>query len=465
MHHIIKKQVFDLRLDKRLDSFYIQQLISNHYWMWIVPALEKEFDKAGFTDGTTGVEKIVIDLGVIPVNKLEKKEWIGVFQTTLKKQVEELKSSSFSGIKVLKTRSLGIYQQWLFYMQQGYLAWNTVSADDNWYREVSDALARDHTSARELRIAMINDPYIIRRIVWQHSDSFLAGLVDAFAIRQPDEIQEIIKVLENSSAPRQQGNGSEQAGVREFRNSLWNLILRKAADGSPVTLQEAGGLVQDFALSQKLPPSFLQKPAVRKILKKETAERKNNEAGAERAIQPMDVPVLSETLTGEEGIYVDNAGLVLLHPFLNNFLTRLNLVVEGKFADPDSHRKSLFLLHYLATGKTAAGEHELVIEKVLCSFPLKEPVVAEMVLTKEELDEAGDMLAAAIGQWEILKNTSVDGLREGFLQRRGKLFTRHDNLFLQVEAGSIDILLEHLPWNLSMIKLPWMEDMLRVEWR
>ena len=73
-----------------------------------------------------------------------------------------------------------------------------------------------------------------------------------------------------------------------------------------------------------------------------------------------------------------------------------------------------------------------MIAKILCSYPLKEPVVAELVLTKEELDEAGDLLTAAIQQWGILQNTTVDGLREGFLQRKGKVFTRQASIYLQV---------------------------------
>jgi hypothetical protein len=31
MHHIIKKQIFDLKVDPRLDSFHIQQIISRQY--------------------------------------------------------------------------------------------------------------------------------------------------------------------------------------------------------------------------------------------------------------------------------------------------------------------------------------------------------------------------------------------------------------------------------------------------
>jgi len=156
---------------------------------------------------------------------------------------------------------------------------------------------------------------------------------------------------------------------------------------------------------------------------------------------------------------------VLLHPFLNSLFKRLHLLTGKSFTNRAAQQKALYLIHYLATGNVRAEEHELVIARVLCACPLQEPVEPGIRLSKKALGEAEDLLVASIQQWTILKHTSPDGLREGFLRRNGKLFTRHDNLYLQVETGTIDILLDHLPWNLSMIKLPWMDDILRVEWR
>jgi len=106
-----------------------------------------------------------------------------------------------------------------------------------------------------------------------------------------------------------------------------------------------------------------------------------------------------------------------------------------------------------------------MLAKLLCAWPIETPVPAGILLPEEFLQEAKDMLQAAIAQWEILKNTSVAGLREAFLQRPGKLFSRNGNLYLRVEKSSVDILLDYLPWGLGMIMLPWMKDILRVEWR
>jgi hypothetical protein len=65
----------------------------------------------------------------------------------------------------------------------------------------------------------------------------------------------------------------------------------------------------------------------------------------------------------------------------------------------------------------------------------------------------------------ILNNTSIEGLRDGFLKRKGKINIHADRIKILVEKGSIDMLLDYLPWNLSHIKLPWLKHIIQVEWR
>jgi hypothetical protein len=107
----------------------------------------------------------------------------------------------------------------------------------------------------------------------------------------------------------------------------------------------------------------------------------------------------------------------------------------------------------------------MVVAKVLCAWPVDEPVGKHIELSLAELIEADNMLEALVENWAILKNTSIDGLREGFIHRDGKLFRKNGQLILHVEGDTIDVLLDQLPWNISMIKLPWMKELLRVEWR
>jgi hypothetical protein len=86
------------------------------------------------------------------------------------------------------------------------------------------------------------------------------------------------------------------------------------------------------------------------------------------------------------------------------------------------------------------------------------------VLSSEEKKEADDLLQSAIKHWSILKDTSPEGYRSAFLQRDGILKFEDDHWYLRVERKSYDMLLESLPFTISLIRLPWMKNKLLVEW-
>jgi hypothetical protein len=165
----------------------------------------------------------------------------------------------------------------------------------------------------------------------------------------------------------------------------------------------------------------------------------------------------------EAEVYIENAGLVLVHPFLPSLFESLHLLdPTGQLAQPE---RALLVLHYLATGRTRAEEHELTLPKILCGLSQAAPVDVRQVMSKAEKAKADKLLLAIISYWEALRNTTPDGLRGNFLYRTGKLSRREDNAWrLLVERKTHDILLNQLPWGIGMIKLPWMTGILQVDW-
>ena len=87
-----------------------------------------------------------------------------------------------------------------------------------------------------------------------------------------------------------------------------------------------------------------------------------------------------------------------------------------------------------------------------------------MKLKKKEIKACEELLTGVVKNWTALKNTSLDGFREAFLKREGKL-TRNDNEWLlKIEQKAYDILLDKLPWSINIVKLPWMSGIMHVEW-
>lgn len=165
-----------------------------------------------------------------------------------------------------------------------------------------------------------------------------------------------------------------------------------------------------------------------------------------------------------EGVLVTHAGLIILHPFVEYLFREFGMLEGDRFRDGESRLTAVQLLGYLATGEDDLYEYDLLLEKYLCGVGYDIPLRRKSLLTPAMKTEAGNLLNAAISHWKKLKNTSPDGLRQGFLVRRGKLAAGTFGHRLLVEKAPQDLLLSWLPWGISLIKLPWLSDVLHVEW-
>jgi Contractile injection system tape measure protein len=121
-------------------------------------------------------------------------------------------------------------------------------------------------------------------------------------------------------------------------------------------------------------------------------------------------------------------------------------------------------LQYLTVGEEEVVEYDATLLKLLCALPFETPIDSRIELTDIEKKEVDELLTMVIQHWGALGDVGVDSLRQGFLQRDGKLSKRSDGWLLQIEKQTMDILLDRLPWGFGVVKLPWQTDMLFVEW-
>ena len=186
---------------------------------------------------------------------------------------------------------------------------------------------------------------------------------------------------------------------------------------------------------------------------------------APAALRDESLPEAQQKYQAETDLYVRHAGIVLLHPFLERFFARLGLLDDRKqFTSTVSRSKAVHLLYYLATAQENPEEHELLLFKLLCDFPMQSPLVKELPLHQSERAEAESLLLAIIQHWTRLGNTSPAGLREAFLERDGRLAKRESGWTLDIEQRTVDVLLEYLPWGIGLVALPWRVAPLWVNW-
>jgi hypothetical protein len=184
------------------------------------------------------------------------------------------------------------------------------------------------------------------------------------------------------------------------------------------------------------------------------------------ASKERDLGLTSEDVTDKEGeenllpaqYYVEEAGLVLLHPFMVNLLSTLGLAEDGVVKDVE---QAASVLYSVAWGTAPEAEWQLVLPKLLLGVPLDQLVEVQEV-TQAQIEAGEEMIAAAIGHWSVLGNTSVNGFRESFLQRPGRLDRTDEGWSIVLEQRPYDMLLEQLPWQMSFVQLPWMDQVIRM---
>ena len=164
-------------------------------------------------------------------------------------------------------------------------------------------------------------------------------------------------------------------------------------------------------------------------------------------------------------MYVNNAGIVLAAPFIPAYFEKLSLLEGIKQKNKQAQLKAIHALQFLVTGNEEHYEYDLAFIKLLCGFPVKETYRQQSLMLPEEKDIAEGLLEHIIKEWSTIGNTSVEGLRVSFLQRRGKLVFSEDAIYLTVEQMAFDVLLDYLPWSISLINFSWMNKQVHTTWR
>ncbi len=166
-----------------------------------------------------------------------------------------------------------------------------------------------------------------------------------------------------------------------------------------------------------------------------------------------------------ETIYIQNAGMILAGPFLPQLFQKLELLAQKEFKSRDASEKAVHILEYLVNKQLMAPEYRLVLNKILCGIEPGIPVRRDIDLTEKDKDITQELIHTMITHWKAIGNTSLDGFRESFLIREGKLSLKDDAWSLLVESKPFDMLLDRIPWSFKTIRHPWMDRVIHVKWR
>lgn len=200
------------------------------------------------------------------------------------------------------------------------------------------------------------------------------------------------------------------------------------------------------------------------VAKENTTSSPSDQLAQDKLGRKSAVVSTPEKLVLDETIPVSNAGLVLAAPFLPYFFKGLGLVENKQFLSPEAQNRGALLLQALLDDSFSYEESDLVLNKIICGIDPTEPIEVSFSPSESEKEEIKNLLDAMVSQWSALKSTSGESMAKGFFPREGSLKRTGRGYQLTVPRLSIDILLNRLPWAISIIKLPWMNETLFTEW-
>jgi hypothetical protein len=490
--HIIHKLVLDIEVSRRDNAQKVQDEAARYFEQVLLKKLEQLLDDMDVPAHVL-INKIDLDLGT---GKLE--DVFEQLQTSLTRVLEPvLNPGQLHGVDVpeneisysLLTEEQQAFNVFVYFLNTGRLPWYVAAAtewmqqEDVWLNKLAGLLINDRTYRLKLADLFKGSQLVMVRLFSQFDIAFIKKLVTVLLQVEAYELQKKIdavvgearRLISGESANNINANVKDvlQVGYNSnhgrqiIEKLLLMIYLRTGRNELPV---DSGILKKLIALTAELNLSA----SISTANLSQIAEKAIQLTGNTPLILLKNKPIVTPDNSQEtgpakkeeiDGTYVNQAGLVILHPFLEYFFKDFGLLQGNDFVDLPARQLAVHLLHYLGTGKVNAFEYDLYFEKFLCSWPVKEPLERDVNIPQRMLDEGDNMLLTVIKYWKALKNTSAGGLREGFLIRNGKLIEAEQPVRLIVERMDLDILLSALPWGIGVIKLPWMDEPFYVEWQ
>lgn len=474
--HIIKKASLDFTYRGKEDGFVLQ----NEVKLWlqqVMDELQTELDTYCSADEVMSIEQLKLDINIAEKQWKQEAKHKLLFQIKDKLQLYRSGSVVNSSYKEEKA-GRHFEEEFLFYLEHGYTSWRSTALKKDKWRELTEQLfSKPETNFLQQLFQLLkqNDNALIRLkdtlpvTVGLHLFQSLF-LIDVQYNRYTNDMQ---LLLEKLSSTQQVNKLLLKTHLKITVNRQNETYVKKAVTSLLQQLIEGSALQRKHLMEIPFQSNLFKESQSNINGKGKTVfqDAEQNHAAFTRN-QLLDEAALNKheneeqlqnrTIMEEDGIFISNAGLVLVAAFLPALFAKLNLTADNVITQTTD---AVCLLNVIATGNTPVDETELVLPKLLCGLhPSQAIEVSSFQLSDAMQEEMKNMLSSVIEYWNVLGDTSVECLQESFLKRNGKLMLHKGEWIVQVEQQPYDMLLQQLPWNMTMIQLPWMKQMLKSEW-
>jgi hypothetical protein len=505
---IIRKQRLRIKIADEQLAHRVRKLINDQLQYDLIPVYESIFSSIS---KDLYIGKIKLDLGKFSIQELPALLPVKLKEELIKFIKEENIRYNFSGDTNADETILNVTgpakqtddrTALLYFLEKGVFPW--------WYTNtgkkpvaITEAMSVAETEALVINIVSLlksvsvgKRKTILTRFIQNINEAVYVKLEDVFVSLQSDAgIKRNIILLSGSDTIRSLTNffqlssakyhgllikyvfdhfiADKEIGLKEFILLLKKESNTESGAGISGNQSQAGsGSEKQFAIQISQLPSEIRTELKNIIAVSENKNKKNDEplktdgtgknTYKENSGKKKEV---SELFAEDEGVYIENAGIIILHPFLTPLFKELNLLDEQDvFLPGECGQRATIILNYLCTGKETYDEHLLAFNKIVCGLKPEDNLPAGLLLTDTERSECDSLLETVVQYWEALKGAGKEAIQETFFARKGKLSFNNNNYLLQVERMATDILIDRLPWGMGIVRLPWLDHLIYVEW-
>ena len=507
--HIIHTMKVSLRVPDMENAFPMQQRVKECLGKEWDDQLTAILDKYSTGGQFLQIPRLEVQLESIPAHQWEKhfkERFMEALDKALSRYNQDAKPQTFEEEEDRPWGPCSASEQyqdvWLFFMQHGMLPWwaEPGSAEELEEKVITAVKTQPQFCKEQWTRAWLKGHLSVQRWVQQCSPSLQSAVLEALA---GSTVAGMITGLEAKILL----TGSGNVNLRQLQCLYWDVVFQ-------LLLTEEKGITQkaivtlmkahwekwvnaeiDAAVMERINETINDSTEEKNTSRSESADKETpvhtegpsasdredvffktapdvsnppaskNTPSKNTPSKKADQRSISPDPGIGEHLLINNAGLVLLHPFLLHLFKHFEWLQENDTRiDLQYVQRAVHLLAYIVSGEEQTPEYNLVFPKLLCGLPLDTPLEKDVYLTTEEKQQAKELLEVVIKYWDALGSTSPDGLRSTFLQREGKLIFQDDQWLLIVTPLTVDILLNRLPWGLGFVKLPWMEQLLKVQW-
>lgn len=426
-----------LQLKDELDIF-----LKDH----IFPEMDNYFNSIQKDDSKIiRIENVSIEISIEQKSSLNDIQFLIMKELREKINYERISEKKMKNAEITSSEKSET-EAFIYFLKNGTMPW-WFEDKPNFWAEFIKKIEGQKQLSKKLEPLIFNAE-IRKRLIYQFNDTQLLQIISSvLKVSKPENFE--VKILP------------------QYRYQFWEAVLHFSIFNNE---KEIVKIFENIPKKDVLKLLQISKKTFGLKITLDTKKPQKEKFGDEVLLESEKVQEVTninllkkENETEKEGVLIRNSGLILLHPFIKMFFEKMDFL-SGKIIKPDKIDEAIHLLHYLATGKEMAYEHELGFEKFLCNIPIHQPINRHISLSKEQKIACEVLLHAVLDHWTALKSNSIEILQNEFLQREGKLIISEEKHTLIIARKTQDILLEKLPWNIHLIKIPWKEKILFVEW-